>query len=50
MPLLKAASVMVRHKFRRIPVDKDGILLGMISIGDIHKAIFQSNLTRSRPK
>ena len=48
MPLLKATSVMVRHKFRRIPVAKDGILLGMISIGDIHKAIFQSNLTFSR--
>lgn len=45
MPLLRATSVMVRHKFRRIPVvEADGRLAGIISIGDIHKALFKHSL------
>lgn len=45
MPLLKAASLMCSKQIRRIPVtDKSGVLLGIISIGDVHKAIFQENL------
>ncbi|MBV2122456.1 MAG: CBS domain-containing protein [Candidatus Thiodiazotropha sp. (ex Ctena orbiculata)] len=47
MHILKAATVMVRHKFRRIPVADAGQLVGMLSLGDIHKAIFQSNLAHS---
>jgi CBS domain-containing protein len=47
MHILKAATVMVRHKFRRIPVSDDGRLVGMLSLGDIHKAIFQANLSHS---
>jgi len=47
MPLLKAASLMCSRQIRRIPVtDKDGVLLGIVSIGDVHKAIFQENLLR----
>jgi CBS domain-containing protein len=45
--ILKAATVMVRNKFRRIPVADDGKLVGMISLGDIHKAIFQANLSQN---
>ncbi|KRT54325.1 CBS domain [endosymbiont of Ridgeia piscesae] len=45
MHILKAATVMIRHKFRRIPVAEDGELLGMLSLGDIHKAIFQYNIS-----
>ena len=44
MPLLKAASVMFRNRIRRIPVAKDDRLVGIISIGDVHKAIFRANL------
>ncbi len=45
MPLLKAASMMCVKQIRRIPVtDKDNTLLGIISIGDVHKAIFKENL------
>ena len=44
MHLLKAATVMVRHRFRRIPVIDGGILVGMLSLGDVHKAIFQANV------
>jgi len=45
MPLLKAASMMCIKQIRRIPVtDADGTLVGIISIGDVHKAIFQENL------
>ncbi|RLJ19833.1 signal transduction protein [bacterium endosymbiont of Escarpia laminata] len=47
MHILRAATVMVRHKFRRIPVAVDGKLLGMLSLGDIHKAIFQANLSET---
>jgi len=45
MPVLKAASIMFRNRIRRIPVSKDGQLLGIISIGDVHKAMFRKNLT-----
>ncbi len=45
MPLLKAASMMCVKQIRRIPVtDKNGQLVGIISIGDVHKAIFQENI------
>ncbi len=47
MHILKAATVMVRHKFRRIPVADAGQLVGMLSLGDIHKAIFQANLSNN---
>lgn len=47
MPVLKAASIMFRHRIRRVPVQKDGRLVGIISIGDVHKAIFKENLTKS---
>jgi CBS domain-containing protein len=47
MHILKAATVMVRHKFRRIPVADGGRLVGMLSLGDIHKAIFQANLSHN---
>lgn len=50
-PLLRAVSVMVRHKFRRIPVaDGDGRLVGIISIGDIHKALFKHSLLRQQER
>lgn len=46
MHVLRAATIMVKHKFRRIPVsEKDGPLIGMLSLGDVHKAIFHANMT-----
>lgn len=45
MHLLRAATVMVRHNFRRIPVVENGLLVGMLSLGDVHKAIFHANIT-----
>lgn len=44
MHILQAASVMVGRKFRRIPVAEGDQLLGMASMGDIHKAIFQTTI------
>jgi CBS domain-containing protein len=44
MHVLRAAAVMARHKFRRIPVADDGVLTGMLSLGDVHKAIFHANI------
>jgi predicted transcriptional regulator len=46
MHILKAATVMARNKFRRIPVSDGGILVGMLSLGDVHKAIFQANISK----
>ncbi len=47
MPIMKAATMMCARNIRRIPVvDKDdGKLVGIISIGDVHKAIYQEALT-----
>jgi CBS domain-containing protein len=42
MPCLKAASTMWLRKYRRIPVTKEGKLVGIVSIGDVHRAIFKS--------
>jgi CBS domain-containing protein len=39
-PVLKAASLMGVHNFRRMPVVEDGRLLGMVSIGDINRGLF----------
>jgi CBS domain-containing protein len=45
MHVLRAATVMVRHKFRRIPVADGDVLLGILSLGDVHKAIFHANIS-----
>jgi len=44
MHILQAASMMVGRKFRRIPVAVGDELMGMVSMGDVHKAIFQATL------
>lgn len=44
MHILQAASMMVGRKFRRIPVAEGTNLVGMVSLGDVHKAIFQAAL------
>jgi CBS domain-containing protein len=46
-PVLKAASIMFRHRIRRIPVAEKGKLVGIVSVGDVHKAIFQRDLARA---
>ena len=44
-PVMKAASQMALQRFRRIPVvGDDGKLEGIVSLGDIHKAIFKREL------
>ena len=48
MHVLRAASVMVRNRFRRIPVAHNGRLLGMLSLGDVHKAIFHLNVAAKK--
>ena len=41
MHVLKATAKMTSYRFRRIPVaDTDGKLVGVMSLGDVHKAIF----------
>jgi len=44
MHVLRAATIMVRNRFRRIPVADNGALVGMLSLGDVHKAIFHANV------
>ena len=45
MHLLRAATIMVRRNFRRIPIVEDGKLVGVLSLGDVHKAIFHANIS-----
>lgn len=40
MPILEAASYMGLKHFRRLPVVEQGKLVGMVSIGDIHRGLF----------
>lgn len=43
--VMQAASKMALHHFRRIPVVEEGdLLVGIVSLGDIHKAIFKREL------
>lgn len=42
--VLRAATIMNRHKFRRIPVVVGDTLVGMLSMGDIHKGLFHANI------
>ncbi len=44
MPCLKAASIMWTKKIRRIPVADNGKLVGIISIGDVHRSIFKNSV------
>ena len=44
MPCLKAASMMWLRKIRRIPVTEGTKLVGIVSIGDVHRAIFRQQL------
>jgi len=46
LPVLKAASIMFRNRIRRIPVSEGSRLVGIVSVGDVHKAIFQKNITK----
>ncbi len=46
MPVMQAAATMVRHNFRRIPVTRGDTLLGMISLGDVHKALFHTHVSK----
>lgn len=39
-PILEAASYMGVKNFRRLPVADHGKLVGMVSIGDIHRGLF----------
>lgn len=43
-PILMAASRMTLHRFRRIPVVDGKRLAGIVSLSDIHKAIFKKEL------
>lgn len=46
MPAMQAAATMVRNNFRRIPVAEGDTLLGMVSLGDVHKALFHTHVSR----
>jgi len=47
MPVMKAVSMMCVQKIRRIPVVEGGKLVGIVSLGDVHKAIFANSLKAS---
>ena len=46
MHILKATALMTSHNFRRLPViDSMHQLIGVMSLGDVHKAIFHSHIS-----
>jgi len=45
MHILKAAALMASKRFRRIPVADGDTLVGMLSLGDVHKAIFHQSVS-----
>jgi CBS domain-containing protein len=45
MHVLRGAAIMVKHRFRRIPVAEGDKLVGIMSLGDVHKALFQANIS-----
>ena len=46
MPVLQAASLMLVNKVRRLPVVESGRLVGIVSLGDVHQAIFEQHFGR----
>lgn len=47
MHVLKATAKMTSHRFRRIPVvDGEGLLVGVMSLGDVHKAIYHAHVSK----
>ena len=40
-PILRAVAVMFAHRIRRIPVASAGKIVGILSIGDVHKAVLR---------
>ncbi len=44
-PILQTASYMGLKHFRRIPVEENGKLVGMVSLGDINRGLFFSRAT-----
>ncbi len=45
-PILRAVAVMIAHKIRRIPVAVGKRLVGILSIGDVHKAVLKETFDR----
>jgi len=45
-PILRAVAVMIAHKIRRIPVATGKKLVGILSIGDVHKAVLKETFDR----
>lgn len=45
-PIMRAASVMFVHRIRRIPVAVNERLVGIVSLGDVHKAVFTEMFER----
>ncbi len=45
-PILRAAAIMIAHKVRRVPVTTGKILVGLLSIGDVHKAVLKETFDR----
>lgn len=48
-PVLKAASYMGVKNLRRMPVTENGRLVGMVSIGDINRALFMEYVNQVAP-
>lgn len=48
-PVLEAASLMLRKRVRRLPVMAEGRMVGIVSLGDVHQAIFNRHFSCEWP-
>ncbi|MFQ5561852.1 MAG: CBS domain-containing protein, partial [Nitrospinota bacterium] len=44
-PILKVASLMILKKIRRVPIVEGDKVVGIVTQGDIHQAIFKKECT-----
>jgi CBS domain-containing protein len=48
--LSEVADVLDRNGFKRVPVTRDGVLVGIISRGDLVRVLSQTSLSKTAPK
>ncbi len=46
-PIAEVVSLMCLYRYSGLPVVDNGKLVGMLSLGDVHKAVFHANISES---
>ncbi len=46
-PIAEVVSLMCLYRYSGLPVVDNGKLVGMLSLGDVHKTVFHANISES---